>query len=315
MPIFDIYSKRKAALSKKSPDVYRYDVIPEPLRVQILDIWHRTIGNPHTDAFDQNISALFHEIVQILRREFGVFSLVKSNPKPHDPRHSYNELVEYFGVQKDVDKLLDVVELGCLTIDISVRQRGWIAGRDAHNVTNEAIEEINDRFKEHSVGYCYADKQIIRVDAELTHQEIIKPALAVLRDPRFSAAQDEFLKAHSHYRSKEFSDALIECCKSFESTMKIICAKRGWKIDKNATSAALVKACLDNGLIPAFWEGHINGLKNILESSISSPRNKLAGHGSGDSPKPEITSDLVGYVINMTASTILFLTEAESKLK
>jgi hypothetical protein len=315
VPIFDLYSKRKAALSKKSQDVYRYDVIPEPLRVQILDIWHRSIGNPHIDSFNDKVTGCYHEIVVILRRELGVLSLVKTNYKVHNPHHSYNELVEFFGSQKDVDKVLDVVELGCLTIDISVRQRGWINRQSADEVADSAIQEMNRRLKEHSVGYRYTDRQIIRIDGELTHQEIVKPALAVLRDPRYSAAQDEFLKAHSHYRSNEFGDALIECCKAFESTMKIICSKRGWKLDKNATSASLVKACLENGLVPAFWEGHINGLKNMLESSIPSPRNKLAGHGLGDSPKMPLSGDLVGYVINMTASTILFLTEAEARLK
>ena len=52
---------------------------------------------------------------------------------------------------------------------------------------------------------------------------------------------------HGHYRKADSSDALIECCKAFESTMKIICAKRGWPVDRNATASALVKACLDRG--------------------------------------------------------------------
>jgi len=76
-----------------------------------------------------------------------------------------------------------------------------------------------------------------------------------------------FLKAYEHYRRAEYSDALVECCKAFESTMKVICAKRQWtkdKKDKNATAATLVKACLENGLVPEFWQEHIAGLKNIL---------------------------------------------------
>lgn len=40
MKVFDIYSKRQ----KKLPDVYQYDNIPEPLRVQIVHIIKDFIG-------------------------------------------------------------------------------------------------------------------------------------------------------------------------------------------------------------------------------------------------------------------------------
>jgi hypothetical protein len=267
MAVFDLFSKRKKALLKTAPDVYRYDVVPEPLRVQIVHVWHESIGDPAT-SHDGNVLESYHAIAKILRKEWGVLALTANNRYPHDKVQTCGELIQRFGTEEDTDKVLDIVELGFLTIDIAVRGRGWIQGKDASEIADDAIDEINARFREHAVGYQYSDGRVIRIDSDFTHEEIVKPALTVLRDPIYRAAQAEFLKAHGHYRKAEYSDALIECCKTFESTMKIICAKRKWVVDKNATASALVKACLDHALVPEFWQGHINGLKSILENAI-----------------------------------------------
>jgi hypothetical protein len=66
---------------------------------------------------------------------------------------------------------------------------------------------------------------------------------------------------------------------------------------------------------PGFGEGHISGLRSILGSAIPTPRNKLGGHGAGSSLGHDVSQELAGYVIKMTASTILFLAQAEKKLK
>lgn len=96
--------------------------------------------------------------------------------------------------------------------------------------------------------------------------------------------------------------------------MKIIATKRKWPFDKTKAAAELVRVCLDNGLIPAYWQSHFTGLRTILESAIPTPRNKQAGHGAGTQAQQLPPDELVAYVLHMTAATILFLTEAERKL-
>jgi DNA gyrase/topoisomerase IV subunit B len=103
--------------------------------------------------------------------------------------------------------------------------------------------------------------------------------------------------------------AMEECLKAFESTMKIICDKRGWTYDPRAAAKELV-----NGLIPPYWQSHFSGLRSVLESAISTPRNKQAGHGAGSNPPPDFPDELVSYVLHMTAATILFLSDSEGKL-
>jgi hypothetical protein len=311
MPLYEIFSKRKSALLKQSSaDVYKYDYVPKPLRIQIMHVWHEAIGNPNVTRA-VHVTETYHEIVQILRKEWAVTALTPSNRYPYDKDYSYGELIERLHQETNADRTLDIVELGFVAIDRVVRGHGWINERPAEEIADEAISEMNSRFKEHAIGYQYHGGQLIRIDSELTHQEIVKPALTVLNDKAYAAAEAEFLKAHAHYRKGELSDTLIECCKAFESTMKIICAKRKWPVDKNATASVLVKTCLDNGLIPNFWQGHFAGLKNILESAVPTPRNKLGGHGARTTPGHSVSEELAGYVINMTAATILFLTRAE----
>jgi uncharacterized protein DUF7014/AbiJ-like protein len=286
MPVFDIFSKRRKRASGNMPDVYTYDGIPEALKVQIIHIWNDALGSPRDDS-SGNVIQAYHQIAEILRREYGVFSLSKQMRDPHDPRYAYNELIEFF-LKSELDESLDVIELTFKVIDTFTRRWDYRYKQehDYDEVANNAIDELNARFKEHAIGYFYSDGTIGRVDSELAHAEIVRPALVVLRQKEFASAQSEFLSAHAHYREGKNSTALIECYKAFESTMKIICSKHNWKFDGSKGAADLVRVCLEKGLVPHYWQSHFSGLRSVLESAIPTPRNKEAGHGAGRSQGP-----------------------------
>jgi hypothetical protein len=321
MPTFDLFSKRRKREAGEVPDVYSYD-IPENLRVQIIHIWGDALGNPaRTDDPRDTILRTYHQLAEILRREYGVFALQSDTYNPNDSREAYAEFCKFFldpkgfGNTSATDKALDIIQITFATIDNFTRQFEYLYRHDANEIADAAIEELNERFKEHGVGYVYTDNRIIRVDSELVHAEVVKPALIVLRQPGFASAQSEFLAAHQHYRSGKNSEALVDAYKAFESTMKIICAKRNWNFDKAKGAADLVKLCLDKGLIPPYWQTHFSGLRSVLESAIPTPRNKQAGHGAGAQPAHAPPNELVAYVLHVTAATILFLAEAETKLR
>ncbi|UXN07127.1 hypothetical protein N6A79_03720 [Bartonella sp. HY761] len=54
-------------------------------------------------------------------------------------------------------------------------------------------------------------------------------------------------------------------------------------------------------------------LQGLLESSVPTGRNKLAGHGQGANPI-EIPDYIASYILHMTASTIVFLINAEKAI-
>ena len=95
--------------------------------------------------------------------------------------------------------------------------------------------------------------------------------------------------------------------------MKSICKKRKWDYDEDATSKDLINVCFENNLIPLYWQSNYSSLRSLLESSIPTARNKLSGHGQGPVVK-DVPDYLVAYMLHMTASTIVFLVEAEKNL-
>ena len=310
MAIFDIFSKRQKKLRGEMPDVYQYLEIPNALRVQIVHIWMDTLGNAE-NYWEGKANESYKLIVDTLCREYGVFRL--AGAKDYGNREHLNEFVNAFLQEKDVEKCLDFIELAFKVVDHFTRSYEYLRRNRASEKADEAIDELNSRFKEHGVGYQFIDGEMIRVDSELIHSEVIKPALRLLNQTHYAGAHEEFLKAHEHYRHGHYKESLNECLKSFESVMKSICDKRKWTYQSGATAKALIQICLDNSLIPSFWQQNYSSLRNLLESSVPTGRNKLGGHGQG-AESVTVPGHLVAYMLHMTAASIVFLAEAEANL-
>lgn len=308
MAIFDLYSKRLKRLSGDIPDVYIYDEIPKALRVQIVQMWDHAIGDNndyHSSYGTAKSKDAYRLIVEALRREYGEFHLTNG----YQDNSFRTELSSYLLATKDISKAIDVIELSMKCIDRICRK--WSG--EYSKLAGATIEEINERFREHGVGYSYVDGIIVRKDSEITHQEIVKPALLLLRAKKYEGAQQEFISAFEHFRSGKNKEALNDCLKSFESTMKTICDGRGWEYSKGPTAKTLVNCLIENSLIPSFWQNQMNALRTLLESSVPTGRNKLSGHGQGTCPT-SVDDTIVQYMINMTASCIVFLAELDRQL-
>lgn len=319
MPIYDLYSKRQKKLRGEVSDTYNYDDLPKPLRVQIVQIWQETLGELHIERdawgdihYNSIIQKTYGFIVHVLCREYGVFRLSEVNHR-HGIRNTYTELKTFFLEERNTERALDAVEVSFRAIDLFTRKWDYLHRQDAAKKADGAIEELNARFKQHGVGYQFTSGKIVRIDSELIYSEAVKPALKLLQGQHYAGAQQEYLKAHEHYRTGNAKEALNECLKAFESVMKAICDKRGWAYNQNATATSLIKVCFDNKLIPKFWDAHYSSLRSLLESGVPTGRNKSGGHGQGTNPVA-VPNHIVAYMLHMTASAIVFLAEAEKEL-
>ncbi len=311
MAILNLFSKRQKQLRGEGPDVYTYSELPEALRAQIVHILLDTLGGRGNDYSDKPWLT-YKEIVEALCREYGVFRLPPA--KDYGDRNYIQELVSFILAEPNHERVLDAVEISFRLIDSVTRRFDYLRRQDASACADSAIDELNIRFKENGVGFEFVNRDIIRIDSEYVHAEIVKPALALLSDKQFAGVQQEFLSAHSHYRSGKTKECLNDCLKAIESMMKAICDKRGWAYKTGASAKDLIQACLDHNLIPAFWQQHFASLRSALESGVPTGRNKLSGHGQGGTPL-EVPKYIAAYMLHSTASTLIFLGEANANLK
>ena len=305
--MFDLYSKRKAKASGKEADVYQYDELPEKLRVQICHVVNNIIGDGEVrHGTGKNLYSIIEGIVT---EEEGIFFLPFPGRYENGRYDSKESVINYF-LSAETDKSLDVVELFCRLIVNACSKHDYKGSNRAEERSKEAIDTINKRFIENATGYQYLDQEILRVDSQLIHSEAVVPAIEVLRLPRYKGAQSEFLKAHEHYRHGRNSEVLVECYKSFESLMKAICDKRKWSYKADKSAQHLIDVCIRNDLFPRYQENYMTGLKMVLESAVPTPRNKTAAHGAGVTPVI-VPAELASYVLHLTASTLLFLANAD----
>ena len=225
-------------------------------------------------------------------------------------------MFNFFLQEESIERALDVVELAFKLINTFIRDNSsYQYYTDRKLDPDAAVEELNERFKEHGVGYQFESNELIRVDSEFLHSEAVKPALTVLRGSAFKGANEEFLIAHEHYRHGRYKECLVDALKTFESTMKAICKLRGWATQPGDTAKALISILsLKTGYSRHTLIRSSPLFDRCSSSGIPTVRNKNGGHGQGTDPfvVPEY---LARYALNLTATTILFLVEANSAKK
>lgn len=304
MAISDLFSKRQKQLRGEVPDVYVYDKLQPSFRGQVVHIIQEAIGVKNSIS-DHGRSAdnVYADIHRILCREYGVFSLRSEHESDRE------NVLNYFLQVQEVEKAIDVIELAFKVIDTVIRQDYNYSGWNRVQISPEdAIGDLNTRFKENGIGYQYVGGEIIRVDSLYIHSEVVKPVINLLWNRKFMGANEEYLKAHEHYRHGRNKECLTECLKAFESVMKIICKEKGWVYAQNDTSKKLIQICFQNNLVPSFTQNQFSSLQNLLESGVPTIRNRLGGHGQGQIPQ-KVDDEMARYALNLAGANIVFLVE------
>ncbi len=304
MGIFDLYSSRN---KPKYPELYEYDNASIKLRRQLIHIFAGAIGSHKGARGLSESQKVYRSMFDIIAREYGVFELSGHN------QGSFSWLEQHIQNTGIIEQFLDVLELACKHIDAIVRTDFTLFQRSDRILQHpdDAIDEINERMRRDGFGYEYTNGQLIRVDSQYVHAEVVKPALSILDN--HNGAREEFLSAHEHYRHNKYEECLVDCNKAFESLMKSIYSKRGWEYKNTATAKNLIRVGLDNSLIPRYLQEQFNHFSSLLESGIPTIRNKEAGHGQGESVR-DVPEALVKYALHLTATNIVFLGDCDIAL-
>lgn len=303
MAIFETFSKRQ----KGHPDVYSYDSINIKLRNQVFHIWNDFVNQ---GCFPENLVNSFRKIIyETLLKEEGKKSLYYGSMYTNnDPVY---QVEKYFEELSEPDKILDVIEVTFFYIE--KLENIFINKYGSHRITYSAanaIKDLNQRFKENGIGYEFTNKQIIRIDNLLLHNEAIKSTLILLSEPEYKNANEEFLKAHEHYRHGRNQESLNESLKAFESTMKIICKMNNWTFNDTDSAKPLINILTTNSFLLKYNESSLSALRQLLEGSVPTVRNKNSGHGQG-TEKIIVPNYLANYMLYITGATIRLLVDTQ----
>lgn len=297
MATFDLFSKRQKKLRGEIPQLYIYENFPASFKIQIMHIWDDAIGiDDYYDSAEKNAYETIHNI---LCREYGVFNLVTYEMNPKD------NIRNFFLNESSSEIILDIIELFFKYINTYVHTNSYLFTNKKMD-ENEAIHELNERFKEHGIGFSFENNEIIKIDSTYVHTEITKPTISLLWNKNFKGANDEYMNAHEHYKSGRNKECLNDCLKAFESCLKTICKIKGWTYNETDTAKKLIKICFDNNLVPSYTQNQFTSLQSLVESGIPTIRNKKGGHGQGENIMI-VDDSLTRYALNLTGSNIIFL--------
>ncbi len=303
MAVIDLYSKRKKSeLKAGQPDVYHYDSVPNPLRVQVIHIWRDSVGT--NEKYDEDTNRRWTFIHDTMAREKGLIAL-------HWNGNCRQKCEQWFLESKQSDDALDMIEL---TFRLIERVLGDYDNdrRRMHELkisAREAIEELNQRFREHDLGYQYENGTILRMDSQYVHAEVIKPTLALLAAEPFLNANEDFMTAHKHYRAGEHKDCVVAAQRAFESTLKAICSTKGWTFAKGDRAGELITAVRSHGLFPTYLDRAFDTYVAMLKTGLPDVRNSAGGHGDEPNATP-VPSYIAAYALHLTAANIVLAVRA-----
>ncbi|WP_427108392.1 STM4504/CBY_0614 family protein [Lysinibacillus xylanilyticus] len=302
--MFELYSRRNGIVQQS--DIYEYDVIPRNFRNQFANILVE-VSNKF-DYHDTHNSNFWEYVKKDLVIELGIYNLTTTSEGISE-NGTANVVLNYL-IQCADSVAIDVMDFLIYKHYEFTKHKPYI-----YHQCQSAFSRINQKLKQNSLGYEILGNQLIRIDNQYIHSEIVKKAIVLLQEQEFHSVSDEFLKAHEHYKQGDYKDAVVNAGKAFESTMKTICSKCGYSYDsKKDTANILVKHMFEIGIIPTYMQSHIQGLKQALENSVNVLRNKNGSHGQGEDVL-EVDDSIVRYTLNLCATNIVFLVERYKETK
>ena len=214
----NLYSNRIKAEKAIKNDVYVYDCFSEELKIQIFFILKNLLEiefNYYPINMDsKQLWVLTYEAVS---REWGN-KFLDSNSL------NFIDRFESYIVSNDnYEHVLDLIEcvIG-IRISILSNVNPFYEFKN-DKILIELIKELNTRFLYASAGYQYENGEIIRIDHQYVHKEIVKPALEIIHNKAFEKVNEEYSNAHKHYRNQYIKDCIVACNRAFESLLKSIC--------------------------------------------------------------------------------------------
>lgn len=301
--IFHVFSRRNDASPTATHE------IPDTFRNRVF-LWCRDVFSGRLSRFNSgdNVSTFWGQIHSILQYRHGKFRLSDFAHPPGSEAEDALDFLAHCPGEQFLDFLEDIFRVECYS--------------HVQSFGNSHIEELNRLLQEDKLPYYITDftvktttdgegqinsvktesyPKVIMKENELIHDQAIKPSLELLQHSDFSNANAEFLEALEDYRKEDYGDCLTKCGSSFESVLKVLCERKGWRYNPEDTAKPLIRTMLDNTQLESYFES--------LLMIVATLRNKLSkSHGAGTTQRT-VPRHIARYAINATASAILLIVE------
>lgn len=305
--IFNSFSRRTPDAAKKASDN-----IPATARVRVtrwcMELYRGERPSNIVGRGDHN-AEFWQEMYRRLLYRTGKTTLTPTD-RGNTPMEAANYLLncstaEFLDFLEDIFNN-DVLTHVSLWDNNIVDELNTILRQDnlPYRVTNFVVEDIvhsSGMFRGRSGTQVRTYPKVILQESEVLEQGAMVPALELLAQPHFASANKEFIAALEDYRKGDIGDCLVKAGSAFESVMKVICDRKGWAYNQTDTAGPLIKIIIANTSLQNYFEPLLIGVGTI--------RNKLStAHGAGTTTK-QPSRHVAQYVLNLTASAILMLTQ------
>lgn len=192
---------------------------------------------------------------------------------------------ENFYFSKDMIYIFDILEL-------------WHSGL-SDGEKSDFQRAVNQVFQLNEYTWLLVDGRIFKIDSAFIEREVISPLIEKMMDNNFAGALNEFAEAQNDFMLQNYKGAILNACKSFESTLKTV-------LEKNKGSAKdLLNEIASAGLFDDLPEEIAKGFGDKTFMILPFLRNRLAGHGQGEEIV-ELNAEYSRLAINLSASFNLF---------
>lgn len=297
--IFGVFSRRHPSPRSRS----RKPLTPT-FRTRVVMLYRdRLISPDHGDYSREILAEVQRRLTYLLGRrplavqgvdalqDLGVFLQACADEHFLDSIEYVFQVDQYFQAVQDENQLGDDINQALAVDDLP-----YAVTRFVREPTKEMMfGRLIDTYA------LVARPRVIARDDDVVFKESIAPALELLADRRFKAANLEFLDALEDFRKARYGDSLTKCCSAFESTMKLVCEARGWSYQPNDTAAKLIPTIVKNSGLEMYFEQPL--------MIIATLRNRLSTAHGGGSQSRTVAPHVVKYAINATAAAILLLVD------
>lgn len=277
------------------------------LSKEILPLHRNRLMHLINGSMNQQIANYKNPYSVIAGELFGRYGQLKLNENSpyRNSGFSPEVLMEHLQLCSN-DEFLDYIEIAMFYIN--------------HNEINYCVSQANEIFREVGLSYVLTPytqsdeidsetgrrylnsqyPQIILVDNQFTHQEIIVPALNLLTNPALSVVNQELLEAFHHIRDKKYADAITRAASSLESMFKVIFKREKMALPNNTALGRLVTEFFNQEKLPKHYENSFFAVTKI-RNEISSSHGR---EGQLIAPPTFIEAE---HVVHLVASNIMFL--------